>query len=348
MRFLLILFFSLSAAAVHAKPDRKQIEKHDVYALAMSGRNLRPAQVHELEAAIDKNPTDLSVRAKLLGYYFTSRITDETAKTEARKHVLWIIQNQPASELAGTPYCQLDAIIDPDGYSSAKQLWSDQIRAHKDDTAILGHAARFFFLHDRDRAADLLKQAQQAEPTNPEWPDQLGHLYALKSNKEFVKQALAEFEKAQTVDTSEISKFSRLDDLAKSAFAAGEIEKASNYAHESLKIAAERQKKNESYGNAVHHANNILGRIALEQHDVKLAGNYLLKAGQTPGSPQLDSFGPNMSLAKELLEVGEKDTVIEYFDECRKFWQLGAGKLDAWTKEVKAGEVPQFGANLVY
>ena len=71
-------------------------------------------------------------------------------------------------------------------------------------------------------------------------------------------------------------------------------------------------------------------------------------AGQTPGSPQLNSFGPNMSLAKELAEKGETDAVIQYFDQCRKFWRMGADKLDTWTKAVKAGIVPDFGGNLLY
>ena len=40
--------------------------------------------------------------------------------------------------------------------------------------------------------------------------------------------------------------------------------------------------------------------------------------------------------------------VIEYFDLCRKFWTMGDAKLDQWTKDVRAGTVPDFGANLVY
>jgi len=75
---------------------------------------------------------------------------------------------------------------------------------------------------------------------------------------------------------------------------------------------------------------------------------YLRLAGLTPGSPQLNSFGPNMSLAKQLLEAGERDTVVEYLDFCRKFWQMDFGKLDYWTAQVRAGEVPDFGANLTY
>jgi hypothetical protein len=81
---------------------------------------------------------------------------------------------------------------------------------------------------------------------------------------------------------------------------------------------------------------------------IEQAKKYLLEAGKSPGSPQMDSFGPNMSLAKDLLEKGERDTVLQYFDLCRKFWKMDYGKLDQWSNEVKAGEIPDFGANLIY
>ena len=62
----------------------------------------------------------------------------------------------------------------------------------------------------------------------------------------------------------------------------------------------------------------------------------------------MNSFGPNMSLASDLLEKGEREVVLEYFELCRKFWQLDMGRLDKWSQEIKSGTIPNFGANLVY
>src|SRR5712671_153180 len=39
---------------------------------------------------------------------------------------------------------------------------------------------------------------------------------------------------------------------------------------------------------------------------------------------------------------------LQFFELCRKFWSSGGEKLNIWTQEVKAGQVPRFGANLVY
>ncbi len=62
----------------------------------------------------------------------------------------------------------------------------------------------------------------------------------------------------------------------------------------------------------------------------------------------MDSFGPNMTLAQDLLEKGERDTVLEYFMRCRRFWKMDHGKLDEWMQEVMGGGKPDFGANLLY
>jgi hypothetical protein len=62
----------------------------------------------------------------------------------------------------------------------------------------------------------------------------------------------------------------------------------------------------------------------------------------------MNSFGPNMILAKELLEKGEKETVIEYFDLCAKFWTMGQDKLKDWRASAQQGNIPAFGASLLY
>jgi hypothetical protein len=55
-----------------------------------------------------------------------------------------------------------------------------------------------------------------------------------------------------------------------------------------------------------------------------------------------------MSLAKDLLDKGQRDVVLEYFELCRKFWKMDRGRLDQWSQEVKDGKTPDFGANLDY
>ena len=39
---------------------------------------------------------------------------------------------------------------------------------------------------------------------------------------------------------------------------------------------------------------------------------------------------------------------IGSIEKCSKFWKMDRGQLAAWTKQVESGQIPDFGANLVY
>lgn len=143
------------------------------------------------------------------------------------------------------------------------------------------------------------------------------------------------------------TRFYALGGSAKESFLAGKIDEARKYANELLTLLPKFQ-GNWNYGNAVQDANVVLGRIAVTEGRMEDAKRHLLAAGKSPGSPQLDTFGPNVSLAKDLLAKGERATVLEYFKLCRKFWEMDRGQLDQWSQEVKSGKIPDFGANLVY
>jgi hypothetical protein len=92
----------------------------------------------------------------------------------------------------------------------------------------------------------------------------------------------------------------------------------------------------------------MLGRIALARGDVETAESELLAAACVPGTPQLASFGPNMQLALELLELGRRQPVLEYFRLCAQFWEMGGSQLQMWSREVEKGHLPSFGGNLLY
>jgi hypothetical protein len=54
-----------------------------------------------------------------------------------------------------------------------------------------------------------------------------------------------------------------------------------------------------------------------------------------------------MSLARDLLAAKEIDTVLQYFQLCARFWDR-RDSLELWSSQAKAGQMPDFGANLVY
>lgn len=102
------------------------------------------------------------------------------------------------------------------------------------------------------------------------------------------------------------------------------------------------------HGNAIHHGHLLVGRAAMLRGDHDRAEAELLAAAQTPGSPQLDSFGPNCRLAAELLTVGRTEAVVEFLRRCDRFWDREASQSPKWTAQIRDGIVPEFGANLLY
>lgn len=124
----------------------------------------------------------------------------------------------------------------------------------------------------------------------------------------------------------------------------GNAPEATALARETLALVP-RYAKDWNHGNAIHKANLALGHVALRSGDREAAKAYLLAAGDTPGSPQLDSFGPDMSLARELLRAGERETVLDYLDRVNRFWALDFGAVATWKIAIGLGFSPGFGAN---
>ena len=158
------------------------------------------------------------------------------------------------------------------------------------------------------------------------------------------EQALARYEQALQATTDPERKFYLLTDAAPTALSAGQTEKAKSYAR-ALLDQAPAMEKDWNYGNAVHVGNTVLGLIALRDGQVAEAGRLLLASAGSRGSPQLNSFGPDMNLAKELLAKGERTVVAHYLELCGKFWKSDFGKLGQWKTAVAAGETPDFRPN---
>jgi hypothetical protein len=350
----LVLSFQMTISAQQAAKvsgaTAHQLTPDDVVRLTMKGRSISAEEAAKLEETLAGDPKDLETRFTLIGYYSTRY--DGTFRLQKREQALWVIRNIPDSEL-------LRHIIfvrlrqNEEGFEEAKQLWLKQLDVYKGNLVVLSNAIDFFLLPDRALAEKLLRQAAAAEPNDAQWPRRLGELYLLRltpaqgeTRRNLGALASAQFELAYKLTSDDLAKRYLLIALAKSAFEAGEIEQAGSWAVQLLS-QGNADSKDWNYGNAIHQGHIILGRIALLSGNLGEAKEHLIAAGDTPGSPQLNSFGPNMTLAKELLEKGERDAVIRYFQLCANFWKKHS-ELDGWTATVRGGGIPNFGAHLAY
>ncbi len=340
-------------SAVSAVPG-----EFDAMQLVAEGRSLTPRAAADLERALTLHPDDYAAHIRLLGYYGRQQYEPGFGRAAYQRQVFWFIQNHPESVLAGTPNMGLTRSIDAAAFEEGKTLWLAQISKQPTNTALLGKAADYCLLSDNQAAERLLRQAEALEPKDAQWPDKLGHLYHLQGeartasagdSRLWAQKALAEFEAAAEVSTNKTLQHSTSADLAVTAFDAGDYDKAHRYAADLLLRGQNKEGQSLDPSDDLHHANLILGLLALRDGDTAGAEAHLLAMGRVSGSPVLGSFGPNMRLAQELLKAGRREAVLAYFDECAKFWAFDRGaKLKQWKSQVKKGEVPDFGGNLVY
>lgn len=358
----------LLAKALNDSDDR--VREHASQALSRLGHDLPHAQAVELESQVTSSNDELALRLLLVGHYFPGKRQSKAAETVRFDHILWLIENAAEFETTGSPFCVVLKRSDPDRYEQAQCLWLSKVQANPNNAKILANAASFFTLNDATLSEKLLKQGQGLEPENPYWAERLGRLYSLETRGKsqndvtMAAKSFAAFEEAEKVRASQqvrddpridkaqavLSRLHALPALARSAFDASEFEQAANYASELLTLtnSTDLPEFFRNDGDAIHQGNLVLGRVALEMGDIDRAKRHLLASGRTKGSPSLCSFGPNMSLAKDLLERGEREVVLEYFELCSRFWESHADRLDAWAKETEEGKIPDFGANLRY
>jgi hypothetical protein len=239
------------------------------------------------------------------------------------------------------------ALRDPALYAQSKAQWLARVEAAPDNVDVLEGAADFFMIRDRALSEQLLERARAVQPDNFQWPMKLAQVHRLNAangDLNEARRALVEMERAYELTPDKERRFP--PDLAVMAFEAGDLAKARAYAERM--VDGRSPNPPWDFGNAVHKANLVLGLVAVRDGRVADAVKFLHASAATTGSPALGSFGPNMMLAKQLLELGEREAVLTYLEMCRKFWKMGGERLDRWTEEVRAGVVPNFAANLRY
>jgi hypothetical protein len=147
--------------------------------------------------------------------------------------------------------------------------------------------------------------------------------------------------------SARLSRFYRIDDEIAAAYKANNFDKVKELGKENLELASV-YRCNWNYGNAIHDTNRILGLVSLKSGEIDEAASYLIKAGKSTGSPQLNTFGPNLDLANELLKRGKVDAVKTYLIGIKSFWEMNNGQIDSWLAQIEKGDKPvldRFAAN---
>lgn len=173
------------------------------------------------------------------------------------------------------------------------------------------------------------------------------------------KQACTTLEKAAPAAPNDEPVREALE-LARQSFVAACLEAGRNLDEAQIaarQMLANARTNNWNYGNVVYDTHSALGRIALLKGDRATARQELRAAGRTPGSPQLNSFGPQFTLARALLDQAQpadREAVVAFLDDVMQFWAnldkapayrrdgvlKQRQKIETWKDDIRAGKIP--------
>src|SRR6266850_1280460 len=305
--------------------------------LLYSGKSLLKSKADELEAGLRKNPDKIDDRLILIGYY-TWNGHGSVDRLRLRAHVLWMVENHPEHASTAEPSLR-DLPDDPEGNVQILDLWDKHLRSRRDDLAVLKNAEKFFFGKDPGEADRLIHRISEKEPNNREWPAELAQLYRMfgipgENIENRAERALEEYRRVLELTKNPAAREALSGEMADAAFKIGDFPAADELAKIYLKS---------SDRTAVQRANTILGRVALRDGDVVRAKQYLLDSAGPQTARDIALAGPTLVLAKELIERGERDAVLQYLENCLQLWPRGESVLRIWIADIRNGKNPNFG-----
>jgi len=328
---------SNSAASVLDALGMLQPESVKSILLLYSGKSISKSKAVELEADLKKTPDKIDDRLVLIGYYTTNARTSMD-HLRLRTHVLWMIENHPEHPATAEPGLR-DLPDDTDGNAQILVLWNKNLESHGDDLAVLKDAEKFFFGKDPGEADQLIHRIAQKEPNDKQWPGELAALYRMSGIPgEHIDdpgaRAIESYKRVLELTQNVTGRESLAGDMAQAAFKVGDLAGAAELAKIHLRSRDR---------SALQRSNTILGRVALRSGDIAGAKQYLLESSGPLAAKDVSVSGPTLVLAKELLQQGEREAVLQYLDNCLSLWPRGEGVLQLWIADIKNGKTPNFG-----
>ncbi|MFI5174031.1 MAG: energy transducer TonB [Terriglobia bacterium] len=163
----------------------------------------------------------------------------------------------------------------------------------------------------------------------------LTETYVRKQKENYAQQTAI----LQKVPPGHPSRTAYLSGLAWLALILGDLDNAESYAREEYALFMKRDVVSDYFRTQM---DLILGRVALRRGDIEKAKSYLIQAAKEHSGEILESRFPSMALAKELLDRGERQVVIEYLDLWTNHWSQGKAALSRWKGAIESGAMPQF------
>ena len=320
--------------------------------LLIRGAKLTGVQATDLEQALKLDPFDLESRTLLLGYYSGQgpfRGMPGSVKAAWRRHVLWLVSEQPDASVLADSTVAIYPERDIPGYLEGKALWLNHLQKEPMERKHVRHALAFLSHEDRELQLEILSRAQQEDPKNPEWYVLMagvlirgeGRTRSLKKERENVLEIYENIREGYALSPPAHASL-LLRKVTDAAFLAGDLEAAADFALQLTETNSRSPLFRENW--LIGHL--FLGRIALVREDFDKAEEHLLASIDFPTGLSSDVPVPDLRLAKALLNQGRRAAVLAFLRDCPTRYELERQRFDDYVWSVENEIMPDFGLYL--
>jgi tetratricopeptide (TPR) repeat protein len=266
---------------------------------------------------------------RLVGFLRKMVIDNPKLKPRYLRESLWLIERYPdCSETVFSMAAHL--VVDgEEARARIREAWLSAVDRSTRDTRVVLNASRALQEIDEQEALRLVEQLiRDHPPGNPEWWKHLGDVQRSIARNGHTPpdharllDAVAAYRTAREHGSGGDVSFSALTSLVLTLQEAGNDAEAATTATELL-AEAPQWTDDWNYGNAIFRAHMTLSRVAFHRKDMDAAARSLIAASQTPGSPQLDAFGPDrddLKFALLIARAGRIDAAAQFMRGIARF-----------------------------
>jgi hypothetical protein len=305
-----------------------------------------------LAREVAADPESLMNRARLLGALTGARSSFGTEDLVLQ--FLWWIDRHPDKLGHVSGVSALNVGREHPGYERMRDAWTRQITAHPNDIEVQIAAAQWFAEHEADRALPILERvhAMTTHDPRPAWV--IAHLWgrlAVPTSRDHASphellaanKALSWFEKALDRESDPTMRGETMRRTCGAALRAQSFSRAKELADELMRLTGGAPSNPEDF-RSTWIAHLAYGRIAMRDKDVDAARRHLVSATEAMRASKSRIWrSPDLELADELLQLGERDVVLDFLRSVRTVFKDGAAcaRIDLWSLDIENGERPR-------
>ena len=333
------------------------------YGASSFSTKLTASQIQQKEKALSVRPDDVDTRISLIWHYSTYDPRNLIRNQEACvRHRIWLIEHNPEiddARLLGFSRQEFSpasiealkkawiAKVSENGTYEVRMNAIDSLKAYAPAAALA--VAEEGAKRDPENYKYLLivveLNADEIKAGTKEEADQ-----AARRLLDYGTRALVLLKKERSSER-DWYRFEVLKNLSRAAIRAQDIDRASAFAQE-LVLDFGQTSYARTYDQAAHIGNTTLGLVAMRRNDIAKAKEHLMASIRAPLRMGYNNLGQiEMSLAKEIFEKGEKDSVLEYLKLCQtvpnfkiypESYADEVHALKLWIGQIEKGTTPNF------